>query len=117
MVRLLLWVAAALSLADFTSPPAQASRSDDTAFLFRCSDALGNGVFNVPAQVATSDDDAAPDFGLSSGEPVFEGDGGPTEAAPFLSGGSVEPIGIVAAHCRDGQPCTAFNSRAPPHRA
>lgn len=111
VMRLLVWVAAAFSLADFPLPAAQAARLEGTAFSARCSDATAAGVFSP---VATADDDCALDFGLPNAEPALDGDGALAGSVLLPGGRRSDPAAAFASQCPDGQPCSAFHSRAPP---
>ncbi len=116
MMRVLLWIVAAFSVPDFLPTAAQAGRLADQVLSAVCAEAAAEAVSSPAAtQAATAGDDALPDIGLPGVEPVSDGDSGLTGPLLVIPGNTAaEPVGILAAQCRDGQPCPAFRSRAPP---
>lgn len=115
-VRFVLWLFAALSLADF--PPAIAETSRFAKSGLVKGDSVGTvGDARAPVEVAASiltDSDPLPDPGLAGSDPALDAVDGSASGRLIPRGRTAAPAGIAAAQCPDGQPFAAFNSRAPP---
>jgi hypothetical protein len=112
-VRLLLWLFAAFSLADFPSAAAEATRLGKFASVK--SEAVGNAldVQLSPAAYVT-DDDPLPQPGIVEVDLALDTDDWSSSSRLFPRGRTAAMASIVAAQCPDGQSLSAFNSRAPP---
>lgn len=117
MVRFVLWLVAALSLADFVPAASETSRFARLSSV-KADYAYPGGATHAPvvveAQFTSAEQEPLPALAASSDEPALDGDDSAAAVALAPRGKTADPAGITAAQCPDGQPLTAFNSRAPP---
>jgi hypothetical protein len=116
VARFVLWLIAVLSLADLAPATAEqrfARPGEIRAEAIEPAIAQYN-VSAVCAQAAVDDLEPLPAIEPQGDDPAIDGDDVATAMALAPRGKAADPGGIVAAQCPDGQPLTAFRSRAPP---
>lgn len=117
LVRFVLWLVAVLSLADLAPATGESSRFARLGAIWsETVETAGHRHHAVLAQIQLNSTDFVPSPVLEpqGDEPAIDGDDSATTTALTPRGKAAAPGGIAAAQCPDGQPLTAFNSRAPP---
>lgn len=119
LLRLVLWLLAAVSLGDvvpaageFLRTAGARAAADGCACTF---DLLARG--SGGQQIMVADENRPLPAGLPGSESAVDGDEGRNPVEFLHHGRTPAPHGIAAGQLPDGQPFTAFNSRAPPRSA